>query len=635
MATKTRLQVAAELLGQGRLQEARTRLLKELRLAPRSAVALELLGAVTFEMGKHEEAIGYLRRAASLDPASPGPSLNLGKALLEAGRLDEAARTLEDAVRRWPGIAEGHFSYANVLLARGEKRRAVDEYRAAIGLAPKRPDAYVNLAHTLSELQDCREACEVCERLLELAPGSAAGWFLLAQNRQMLCAWDGYEDLLARLAELVEQGQAERGMALASMRVWDNADLHRRCAELVSESYLAGKKTTPPSKLSVRKRDRFRIAYVSADFRRHPVGMLIPGLIEGHDRDRFEIVGVSIGRDDKSAERQRLVRAFDQFLDMRESSTDAIVRAMREMEIDIAVDLMGHTTEARPLIFMQRVAPVQVNYLGFPGTSGIEAMDYIIVDRFIAGGDLRNTATEKLAILPDCFLCNDGWDGQTLADVPSRSSCGLPEDAFVLCSFNQRKKLTPEIFDQWARIMRQVEGSVLWLQSAPDEAQSNLRREAGRRGVDPARIIFADRVSSYEMHIARNGVPDLHLDTFPYNAHATAGDALRGGAPILTRAGASFPARVCGSLLTTIGVPELITYSANEYEALAVRLAQDKAALSELRRRIEHGRAHSPLFDTARLCRDIERAYETMVERSRAGKAPAEIDVRALTDPQP
>jgi len=627
MSMKTRLQAAADLLHQGRLGEARTKLLKELRLTPQSAAALELLGAVTFEMGKYDEALDYLHRAARLAPTSPGPWLNLGKAQLEAGYTGEAATTLENAVRRWPDIAEGRHSYGNALLAQGRPQLAVEEYRAAIRLAPTQVGPYENLARVLSDLKEFQAACDVCERILKLDPSSGAAHYLLARSRQMLCAWDGHDVQRAKLAMLVEQGEAVPGMALVSMHLWDDAGLHRRFAEVAARCESAGKNTTHPRKLSARRSGRIRVAYVSADYREHPMARLTGGLVEGHDRDRFEIVGISLGQDDNSDERQHFVRAFDRFVDVRESSVGAIIRMMREMEIDIAVDLMGYTTDCRPRLFIERVAPVQVNYLGFPGTSAIAAMDYLIVDPFITGGALRQSATEKLVILPDCYQANDRSE-PTTADPPGRSSCGLPEDAFVFCSFNHRKKLTPDVFDLWMRILRQVAGSVLWLVKPPDQAMTNLRREAERRGVDPARIIFADRVPN-DQHIARNAVPDLHLDTFPYNAHTTASDALRAGCPILTRAGTSFPARVCGSLLSTIGVPELITHSAEEYEALAVRLAHDRALLSGLRRRIEEGRSRSPLFDPARFCRNIERAYEAMVELARAGKPPAEIDVRA------
>jgi len=625
MATKTRLQVAAELLQQGRLTEARARLLKELKLAPQSAPALQLLGVVAFEMGRHDEAIGHLRRAAQIAPSMPGPQLNLGKALIGAGRLDEAGKVLEEATRRWPDIAEGRMSYGNVLYAQRKPELAAEEYRAAIRLAPTWTDAYDNLARTLYGLKEYARVCSVSERLLELEPTSASGWLYLTMGRQAVCAWEDSEARLAKAADLVRHGHIDYGgMAFASMTFWDDAALHRRCADLTQAQYVPRAGTPAPPRPSARTSGRMRVAYVSADYRRHPMARLTAPLVEAHDRDRFEIVGISLGRDDGSAERQRFLKAFDRFVDLREASTEAIVQATRELDIDIAVDLMVYTMDCRPDVFIRRIAPAQVNFLGFPGTSAIEAMDYMVIDPFIAAGNLL--ATEKLVILPDCYQSNDAI-GAGPADPPGRPSCGLPEDAFVFCSFNDIKKLTPEVFELWMRLLRRVEGSVIWLLKPADAAIGNLRREAERRGVDPARLVFAERVPN-DVHIARNALPDLHLDTFPYNAHTTASDALRAGCPILTRAGDSFPARVCGSLLTTIGVPELITHSAEEYEALAVRLAHDRPLLAGLRRRIEDGRATSPLFDPARFCRHIERAYEAMIELSRAAKPPQAIDLR-------
>jgi predicted O-linked N-acetylglucosamine transferase (SPINDLY family) len=630
MATKTRLQVAAELLGQGRLAEAKARLVKEVRLAPRSAPASELLGAVLFEMGSHAEAVQHLHRAMRLAPDAPGPHLNLGKALVAVGRLDEATDILAGAVRRWPRIPEGRHSYGNVLLARGQLRAALEEFRAAIALAPKAANLYVNLALAHSELNEHEKVCEVAEQLLRLDPGSAPGTFLLVRSRQMLCDWDGCDARLAAFQEHVRQGRFERGMPLLCMLFWDDAAFHRLCADLATKHYTAAHRAALPlSGKAARRAERIRIAYVSADFNRHPVTRVIAGLIEAHDRHRFEVVGISIGKDDKSPERRRMEQAFDRFVDVHGQPTDAIVRSMREMEVDIAVDLMGYTQDGRPEIFVSRTAPIQAGYLGFPGTSGLASMDYLIVDPFIAAGELRATATEKLVILPESYMCGDRLGGEP-AEPPTRAGSGLPEDAFVLCSFNDRRKLTPEVFDLWMRILRRIERGVLWLAKPPEAAMAALRREAEARGVNPNRILFADRVPSHAQHIARNALPDLHLDTFPYNAHTVATDALRAGCPILTRAGASFPARVCGGLLTTIGVPELITHSAEAYEAMAVRLADEPDLLAGLRRRIARGRIESPIFDPARFARSVERAYEAMVSLSRAGKPPAEIDVRAL-----
>jgi predicted O-linked N-acetylglucosamine transferase (SPINDLY family) len=632
MATKTRLQVAAELLQQGRLAEARARLIKELRLDPQSAPASELLGAVLFEMGSRDEAIEHLRRATRLAPSSPGPSLNLGKALSAVGQLDEATAVLADAARRWPRIPEGRHSYGNALLARGERQAAIEEYRAAIALAPKQASLYINLALAHSELNEHEAVCEVCNQLLKLDPDSVPGTFLLARSRQMLCAWDGYENRCATFESQVQRGKFERGMPLLCMLFWDNARFHRQCADLAAKHYAATTKVVPSTRAAARNTGRLRVAYVSADYCRHPVTRVIAGLIEEHDRDRFEVIGISIGKDDRSPERQRMERAFDRFVDVRTEPAHAIVRTLREMEVDIAVDLMGYTQDCRPEIFLGRAAAVQASYLGFPGTSGLPSMDYLIVDRFIADGELRGTATEKLVLLPESYMCSDRL-GEEPTEPPSRSANGLPDNAFVFCSFNDRKKLTPEVFDQWMRILLRVERSVLWLSKPPEAAAAALRREAEARGVGSERIIFADRVPSHAQHIARNALPDLHLDTFPYNAHTVATDALRAGCPILTRAGTSFPARVCGSLLTTIGVPELITTSVEEYEAMAVRLASDRTLLTGLRHRIERGRVNSPAFDPARFARSMEQAYEAMAGRHRSGKPPTEIDVRSLPGP--
>jgi len=629
---KTRLQAAAELLQAGRLADAKPKLLKELRLSPDSAPALELLGAVVSGMGRHEEAIGHLRRAVSLAPSAPGPRLNLGTAQFAAGRFAEAADTLADAVRSWPDIAEGRLSYANALVALGKRKHAIQHYHAAIRLAPRQVGTCTSLAIALFGLGDREATCRACERLLALDPGSAVGQFLLAMSRQMLCDWEGYEPWAARFADFVARGQAVVGATFYSLLWSDDAHLHRRCAELETRLYAAHWRSVPSAAglaRSERRSGPIRVAYVSADFRSHPTTTLITGVVERHDRSRFEIVGISLGENDHSAPRQRLAAAFDRFLDLRESPADAITAAMRGMEVDIAVDLMGHTTQGRPGIFLNRSAPVQVSYLGFAGTAAIDGVDYLIADPFIAGGDIRRTAAEKLVILPDCYQCNDDRQPHPSDPPPARSSCGLPGEAFVFCSFNHVQKLTPQVFDLWMRILRDVPGSVLWLLGTGSTAERNLKSEAERRGVAPERLIFAGWVSHSD-HLARNAVADLHLDTFPYNAHTTASDALWAGAPILTRAGASFASRVCGSLLTTIGVPELITESAEDYVALALRLAREKPMLADLRRRIAEGRSQSPLFRTERFCRNLERAYEAMIARCRAGQPPAEIDLRSL-----
>ena len=358
------------------------------------------------------------------------------------------------------------------------------------------------------------------------------------------------------------------------------------------------------------------------------------GLFEAHDRKRFDVIGVALNAADESAEYRRSREAFDVFLDVHaHKGVDTIAQMMREREVDIAIDLMGFTANARSGLFVRRAAPIQVNFLGFPGTSGIPNMDYMVVDPFIATSELRRAASEKLVILPDCYQCNDS-KRPPIGDVPSRADCGLPERGFVFSNFNAQRKITPQVFAVWMRILQRVEDSVLWLYVGPegptgDTAARNLRREAAKHGVAPGRLVFAGPLPG-EQHMARLALADLNLDSFPYTSHTTGSDALWAGCPIVTLAGTSFPSRVCGSLLTTIGVPELVTTNFDDYETLAVELAGNRERLDRIKQKIIQGRATSPLFDTQRFCRNLEKAYEEMIRIAATGSRPAEIDVRSL-----
>jgi protein O-GlcNAc transferase len=381
---------------------------------------------------------------------------------------------------------------------------------------------------------------------------------------------------------------------------------------------------------SVWRNDRIRIAYLSGDFRRHPVGHLVVDLLERHDRARFEVIGVSFGPDDRSDLRARIASAFDRFIDVRTRSDREVAQLLLDLRVDIAVDLTGHTKGSRPAILAFRPAPIQACYLGFPGTMGVDFIDYILADATVIPADRQQFYAEKVVQLPDCYLPHDG-KRTIAAHTPSRQELGLPE-GFVFCCFNNSWKITPALFDVWMRLLRAVEGSVLWLTRDSPEAESNLRREAAARGVDPARLVFAGRLPRTEDFLARQRAADLFLDTLPYNAHATASDALRVGLPVLTCRGESFSGRVAASLLEAVGLPELATHSLAEYESLALRLARDPSALRALSERLEQNRATSLLFDTDRLRRHIEAAYRTMWEIWQRGERPRSFAVAPEND---
>ena len=368
--------------------------------------------------------------------------------------------------------------------------------------------------------------------------------------------------------------------------------------------------------------ERIRVAYLSGDFHTHPVSILMAGVFEHHDRDRFETVGVSFGPDEGSDMRTRIARAFDSFVDARNWSDYEIAGFLRERETDVAIDLMGLTADCRSGILAYRPAPVQVNYLGFPGTMAVPYMDYILVDRIVVPEEEHVHFSEKPVYLPDCYMANDS-KRRIAPTRPVRADAGLPEAGFVFASFNNSYKFSPEIFDVWMRLLVAVEGSVLWLAEAAAPASANLRREAAARGVAPERLIFAPYLESVEAHLARLALADLFLDTLPCNAHTTAADALWAGLSVLTCAGTTFAGRVAASLLHAAGLPELVTHSIADYEALALRLARDPGALQGLRAKLARNRESSVLFDTARFTRNLEAAYREMVER-RARGAPME-----------
>ena len=355
---------------------------------------------------------------------------------------------------------------------------------------------------------------------------------------------------------------------------------------------------------------------------------LIAELLERHDSARFEIIGVSCGPDDRSEMRARLVAAFDQFVDVRGKSDAEVARLLSELKVDIAVDLNGYTRDCRPGILAHRPAPIQVNYLGFPGTMGADFIDYIIADEVVLPFDQQRFYSERIVHLPDCCQPNDRR--RQIADrTPARAEVGLPEHGFVFCSFNNSWKITPEVFDVWMRLLKAIDGSVFWLRE--DAAvERNLRKEAAARGIDPGRLIFAPPMKRLEDHLARHRLADLFLDTLPYNAHTTASDALWVGLPVLTCMGNAFAGRVAASLLNAIGLPELVTHSIEDYEALALRLAKDPSLLEGYRNRLATNRLTHPLFDTDRFRHHIEAAYLQMWEIWQRGEQPRSFAVEAL-----
>jgi predicted O-linked N-acetylglucosamine transferase (SPINDLY family) len=463
--------------------------------------------------------------------------------------------------------------------------------------------AHFNRGVVLSALERHREALESYDRATALEPGympARANAILTAMN---LCNW-------ARLEAISPDQAAMLTPPLTFLGLSSDKRLQGACAAAATRSLVPA---LPPPLWDGRRygHDRIRLAYVSADFREHAVAFQIAPLIEGHDRNRFQVIGIATGPGDGSAIHARLVKGFDRFHDFAGLNSDEIARRLREMEIDIAVDLGGHTGLNRLQIFAHRPAPVQAGWLGFPGTSGAPFLDYLIADAVVAPDAHQPFYSERLVHLPDTYFSTD--PEREIGVMPARADEGLPAEGFVFCAFNNAWKITLPVFDIWMRLMAAVPGSVLWLRQPAADTRATLEKEAAARGIAPQRLVFA-KDAPLDIHLARHRLADLFLDTLPYNAHATAVDALWAGLPLLTCKGDAFAGRVAASLLSAIGLPELVTENLADYHALALALAQGPARLKTLKEKLAGNRTSAPLFDAGRFRRGIEEAYVRMMD---------------------
>ena len=593
-------------------------------LNPNTAAFHNNLGGLRFIQKRYREAIASCEQALRLQPDLDGGSRNLSKALRAQRRYAEAESVCRTRLQLRPDDADAYNDLGSTLQDAGKHKEAEDAYREALRLRPDHDDVLVALGILLRRLNRRKEALECFERVSADPRFSYAVGFA-ADCRARMCDWSAeYANVIREVTEGVRKGKKYTTPFLL-INFCDDAALQRSCAEVYARNFPCSYGASEFSREQRRRHDRIRVAYVSPDFREHPVAYLIADMIERHDRSRFEVIGVSIGGPSRSAWRKRLMRGFDRFEDVYEVSDEDVVRRLRDLEIDIAVDLAGYTAQSRPLIFASRAAPIQVNYLGFPGTMGAPFMDYIVADRVVIPEDQQCGYVEKVAYLPDTFQC------ASLREIaertPTRSELGLPETGFVFCCFNNTYKIQPEFFDVWMRLLRQIKGSVLWFRRANESVEDNLRREARARGCDPDRLIFAGRVELPE-HYARQRQADLFLDTLPYNAHTTASDALSAGLPVLTCTGSAFAGRVGASLLHAVGLPELVTRNLADYEALALRLASHPQEMTALKQKLQRNVRTEPLFDVERFCRHIEVAYQRMWDIWQRGEEPAAFNLQ-------
>ena len=582
-------------------------------------------GNLLRQLRRTEAAGASFQQALALNPGSVEALNNLGNVLVELRRIEPAIAAFRQALALAPRSVDTLVNFGGCLRASGRLAEAEAACRAALELAPATADAEYNLGLAVMESGRLDEALGCFTRALALAPAHQDA---LAQGLALadrLCDWPAVAALEVLAAE-----HLARGTLAIDPFYCLNRDYGPREQLQCTKAYLArhGLAFRAAGFRSAAPGPKLRIAYVSHDFGAHPMSLLIGEMIRQHDRAGFEVIGISYGADDRSEARRTMLASFDRVEDVAADSDAEIARRINALGVDVAIDLGGHTRNSRIGLFAQRPAPVQVAYLGYAGSCGADFIDYILADRFVLPEDQQPWYSERIVHLPECYFVNHALRPAAEA-VPSRAACGLPDRGLVFCSFNNAYKIKPDMFALWMRLLEAVDASVLWLLGDNESAELHLRQAAEASGIAAERIVFAPRLAQ-AAHIARHGAADLFLDTVPVNAHTTASDALWTGLPVITCPGRTLIGRTAGSMLATLGVPELIAPDLASYEALALALARDPERRAALRAKILDCRATSPLFDAARYARHFEAAYRTMAERHRAGLPPVGFAVPAL-----
>ncbi|HEX7789304.1 MAG TPA: tetratricopeptide repeat protein [Afipia sp.] len=640
----------------GKLNDAEKSLRKLLRKEPAHPLGLSVLGTILTSLGKYAEAERLLQSALKLNPNAQAALYNHGIALKALGRSGEAlARftqvlaispndpeawsnrgTVQNDLKAYqsaiadfdralalqPNYALAHHNKGNALFGLARFDDALAAYRQALALKPDIVESWTGAGLTLHKLKRHDESATAYEAARKLNPSYPFLKGILLHQRMLACDWRDIGNLVKEIEDDIAAGRLSaepfgwQGLATSDQSL-------RKCAELYNAAMFPADRNAPVARPDNGGKIKIRIGYLSGEFRAQATSILMTGVLEQHDTSRFEVTAFDNGWDDGSDIRKRIAAAVHRIVDLRSLTDAQAVHAIRDSGIDILVNLNGYFGDDRTAVFAQRPAPVQVNYLGFPGTLGAAYIDYIVADAIVIPDTQRPFFTEKVVHLPDSYQANDRT--RAIADRAfTRDELRLPPDGFVFCCFNNNYKITPQTFDGWMRILERVPGSVLWLIEDNPVASANLRKEAAARAIAPGRLVFAPRMPLPE-HLARHRYADLFLDTLPYNAHTTASDALWAGLPILTCKGDTFAGRVAASLLASVGLPELVTSSQADYERTAAELATQPDRLTALRQRLADNRLTTPLFDTARFTRHLEQVYAAMHARRKAGQKPDHI----------
>ena len=627
---------------------------KIIELDKNNSKANELLAYIHGNSGKLDISFELLNVACNQSDCSPEALYYLGSIQLEKRLFGNAIETFKKSISKGGEFFEALHNLASAQAQMRELTSALINYQKCLKFGKSSHELFYNIARIYDDLKDYNEAIAYYDKAIILKPDFAAAWSnkgitlgdlkrydesiahfnkVLSLNPEIdwiygnlvhakmkVCSWSDLDDSLDELPRKI-MANKRVSTPFVTLALSDKASLQKKSAEIYASSKYPHNPVLGKI-LTITLEKKIRIGYFSADFRNHPVSNLTAELFELHDKNKFETFAISYGVDDKSTMRSRLTKAFTHFIDVRTKSDQEIAHLARNLEIDIAIDLGGHTSQGRTGIFAHRTAPIQLSYIGYLGTMGAEYYDYLLADKTIIPNGSEHFYSEKIAYLPS-YQVNDRK--RTISEKQfTRAELGLSQASIIFCCFNNNYKILPVTFGSWMRILKAVDGSVLFVYADNDWSKTNLINEARVRGIDSSRLVFGERIP-YEEYLARYRVCDLFLDTFPYNAGTTASDALWSGLPLITLQGESFASRVAASLLKAIDIPELITTNQEQYEALAIELALNPQKLRSIKHKLINNRLTTPLFDTPLFTKNLEAAYTQMYDRYQAGLKPEHI----------
>ena len=570
-------------------------------------------GVAYAELNKYEDALINYNRALKLNSNFFDALLNKGIALKNLKRYENSRKILEEAINLNPQKPETYNTIGNILKEQSKFKEATNFYTKALSLNSNYAEAYNNRGIVLNSLKKFTEANEDYHKTVSINENINYLLGNMLHNKMFLCDWKNFDLILDKIREkiLLKENVIDPYILLTLI---DDPKLHKLNSQIFLNRYLKSNKKN--KQITNKKNDKIKIGYFSADLHKHPILFLMFDVFKNHNKSKFEIYAFSHGYEKEDNFTDSIKPFFNKFYDISKKNSDEINEITQNINLDIAINLTGLTANHRTDIFVKRVAPIQINYLGYPGTINNKSIDYILTDRVVIPDNFKKNYSEKILYLPNCYQpsSNELFKLNHNHKEIKRSDFDLPDNEVVFCSFNNTFKILPSVFNSWMNILSKVEKSILWIFVQDEMAKNNLRKEAEKKGVDPKRIKFAEKIDNVEKHLKRIQLADIFLDTFPYNAHTTANDCIKMGLPIITIMGKSFASRVAGSILNTINMPELITNKLKDYEDLAIQLGNDKTKLVNIKRKIKSNSKKSLFFDSKKFTENLENIYTRLVK---------------------